>query len=822
MNENGKTIRIVLHNGKPVASANVSAPQIRIPETSSVSTAVPEFKRYQCPHCGAKLETDEAIEGMQVPCPECGAEFVVTPMQPSRDAYESSSLPLPSRTKKSRGVKWCLGGVVVCLILLVLAGGWWFMKGGDADGEKRPARATKDEPQKSTLDERASSKKKMKPKSTTLVSQPFKKHCMNFGGRVAPDLMSFSMTTDGVENQLEGNPLYFAASKRLLWSHYEVQSGEGHVFVRRDLWEEYDESQKKVFLEYTMPLAVLEVINRSSNYRFNSGTEMAQTIQNLWKGAFARSARIPAPVMFSFQKNTTRFLYVNSEGEPSALRWGVKTNDWFWCYEGAEALSDYAKCLDELKTTLIKYTEIAHEEGLQNYQKAISVSLSPEIYVGQTDQGLLESACVTYEFVVENAGKGIYIKETSKTPHIIATKRLYADDLDEELAFFSRFVTIAAIEQAFTPLYCFLSQQKILLEDAVLEAERIARRLEGKDITQDASHDKHEQHLTFAPIGQQFTTSAVPLSATADSGGKVLFSVNSGPGKITGDTLTFTSRGTVEVCARQWGNEKWHFVAVTQKVEVVAPSEPVATITRANTPSSLDLPTTQKMPQEKSVLPEYVELAGALEAAKGEGTAENYKKMMAVWTGLGAEEKAATQKSVLWAYCAMLWSKGNTAAAEKRKGAIDYRAFLQAVTDPCRACNGRGGKQETCRYCHGSGMVESGQSGSGSCPFCHGSGQVGGRLGGHPSTCPKCGGSGKSGSASGGRKTCPNCTGGTIREVCRTCGGTGRVYSESKCKRVVEENLEAALRICHGGNEAGRQRRGEEADNNTFGGWAGW
>ena len=220
-----------------------------------------------------------------------------------------------------------------------------------------------------------------------------------------------------------------------------------------------------------------------------------------------------------------------------------------------------------------------------------------------------------------------------------------------------------------------------------------------------------------------------------------------------------------------------------------------------------------------SVLPEYEELAGAVEVAKGEGTAENFKKLMTVWTGLGAKEKAATQKNVLWAYCAMLWSKGNTAAAEKRKGAIDYRAFMEAVTDACRACGGRGGKQETCRYCHGSGMVESGRSDSGSCPFCHGSGQVGGRLGGHPSTCPKCGGSGKSGSASGGRKACPNCTGGTIREVCRTCGGTGRVYSESKCKRVVEENLEEALRICHGGNEAGRQGGDEEETWSGFGGW---
>ena len=96
MNEHSKTIRLVMHNGKLAGSGNPPAPQIRIKPASSVPNAspaatpseapapaptpveprIPEVKRYQCPHCGATLETDEAIEGMQVPCPECGVEFV--------------------------------------------------------------------------------------------------------------------------------------------------------------------------------------------------------------------------------------------------------------------------------------------------------------------------------------------------------------------------------------------------------------------------------------------------------------------------------------------------------------------------------------------------------------------------------------------------------------------------------------------------------------------------------------------------------------------------------------------------------------------------
>ena len=207
-----------------------------------------------------------------------------------------------------------------------------------------------------------------------------------------------------------------------------------------------------------------------------------------------------------------------------------------------------------------------------------------------------------------------------------------------------------------------------------------------------------------------------------------------------------------------------------------------------------------------------------MEGAKGEGTAENFKKLMTVWTGLGAKEKAATQKSVLWAYCAMLWSKGHAAAAQKRQGTIDYPAFLQAVTDPCKACNGRGHNRTTCRHCGGSGMQARRCrpcGGSGTCSFCRGSGKVGGLM---SSTCSHCGGSGSCSSCTGSGEVqlpCPNCSDGKTGGSCQACGGTGRVYSEFKCKRVVEENLEDALRICHG--ERVEVRRNERHNVDDFG-----
>lgn len=67
------------------------------------------------------------------------------------------------------------------------------------------------------------------------------------------------------------------------------------------------------------------------------------------------------------------------------------------------------------------------------------------------------------------------------------------------------------------------------------------------------------QSIVFPAIPEQLLTNTVTLSATAGSGLPVTFTVQSGPGKITGArTLTFTGVGTVAVAAQQAGDTNWN------------------------------------------------------------------------------------------------------------------------------------------------------------------------------------------------------------------------------------------------------------------------
>ena len=80
-------------------------------------------KRYQCPHCGAVLETDDPIEGIQVPCPECGGEFIAVALpQATSHLVKLSNLFPVKKTRKA----WMWG--ILGTVLLVIAAGtaWWF------------------------------------------------------------------------------------------------------------------------------------------------------------------------------------------------------------------------------------------------------------------------------------------------------------------------------------------------------------------------------------------------------------------------------------------------------------------------------------------------------------------------------------------------------------------------------------------------------------------------------------------------------------------------------------------------------------------------
>jgi ribosomal protein S11 len=78
----------------------------------------------------------------------------------------------------------------------------------------------------------------------------------------------------------------------------------------------------------------------------------------------------------------------------------------------------------------------------------------------------------------------------------------------------------------------------------------------AKEVTHNIVVKQIEQTITFTAPTSPVTYGVAPitLSATASSGLPVTFSVVSGPGTISGNILTITGVGTVEVAADQSGN----------------------------------------------------------------------------------------------------------------------------------------------------------------------------------------------------------------------------------------------------------------------------
>ena len=94
------------------------------------------------------------------------------------------------------------------------------------------------------------------------------------------------------------------------------------------------------------------------------------------------------------------------------------------------------------------------------------------------------------------------------------------------------------------------------------------------------------QAVDFPDPGAQWTTSVVGLAATASSGLPVTFSVESGPGTISGGTnLGFTGAGTVSVVAAQAGDADWLPAAATNAITV---SKVAATVTLASLAQTYD------------------------------------------------------------------------------------------------------------------------------------------------------------------------------------------------------------------------------------------
>lgn len=751
--------------------------------------------RITCPQCGVVLETEESVANMKVNCPECGAMFVATPMKPVLQIVPEEPQKSRKSPPKGKRKKWGWG-LMLGLVLAVSAGvgaKWWSLKRPESIAETETSQSSGEVKTSTTPEKPADANLK----STELVRpsltlQLMSAHCDKFGGRVAPDILSFSPIVDGVPNQLEGNPVYFLGGSKLLWICHEASSGRGYVFERRSILDIDIKSDAQI--EALAKRSIADVFFAMGNYGFSDSHQRAEKAQALLTSAMFASVCYPAPAVFSFQKSDTRFLYLNESGSPSVLEWGQGTNFWFWCHEGEQALRGYAKCLRELRKTLVEYTAIAQDEGLKQYHKTISVKDLPDVYIGRVDQGTREKAILEYEFLVESFRTNVLyrIKEKSTAKGATYFKFMDLKELDEMLSLFSRFETKASTGKAFEPLYCFLSQKKRLQEESQREADRLSRRFEGGS---GADAGKKEQQLTFPPIDTQNKEARVELEATAESGGKVVFSVESGPGKIDGATLTFTGTGKVVVRARQWGNDEWMPATATQEVEVTpVPPKPIA--------------------------PELEAMISALQDVQANRTPANFTKMETAWKALPETWKSKLQSRVIGASCAMYLAKGHPERAAARKALVDEQALWKKVSDPCRDCGSKGKHRERCRVCGGSGVKQvrcSTCQGTGNCSFCHGSGQAGGRLGGRPANCPRCGGSGHCSSCSGGYvvRACADCSGGMVGDFCRTCHGAGRIISKEKCEKMVVANIDKALLICRG-VEVPEDGDEEEDDDDDF------
>lgn len=785
-----------------------------------------------CPHCGTVLETEESIAGAQIDCPECGKAFLAAPIQPEPVPTVSAAPQNRPRTSRSPKKVWAW---ILAVVLVLAAGGgaMWWLKGWpsrpqSASSSEKAEAANGVEPLSQTRPAPANPKKAPPPETAkpVLSFQSVREYCKKFGGRGEPSTCSFTATESALHPSLQGTPYYYHV-RRLsedgevslagnpiyfyrtgaVWTHYEADSGNGHVFVRKDCFVcdddperipnrrelcsaviFYARAEKEFARDLGLPLSKLQgpvsgLVGK--NGEIDEDAVVALCMNSLWQ-----SRIFPAPVVFAPKTHSERFCYLNESGTPSALIWGTPSGTLFCCFEGEDALGRYARCLRELRETLAKNTQIAKEEGLSQWNSPLSPKVVPEVYLGDIGAGTREKATLGYEFVVEPEGKEVryQIKQTVKTQKWSLSFKMDSKTLEEEWAFFSQFETSVSTEKAFAPLYCFLSQQKILVEEAEEDAGRVARRFGGGGST---GEGKKQQELTFAPMGPQTQNARVELDATAASGGKVVFSVESGPGKIEGKMLTFTGTGKVVVRARQWGDAQWRSATVTQEVEVKSDERTNPQRERESTPEpeparppsgfgqSGSAPRTtggQKAPQ-KIVMPELKNMAGVFLDLKANRSAANLSKLEKEWKMLPPEPKRLLQKNVMWISGAMLLQHGKTDALAQRKALLDIRALTTAVSDECPSCHGRGKSSENCRTCGGTGR----------CAFCHGSGRTP-RMNGQTGPCPKCN--------SGGR--CLDCTGGKKESRCRECGGSGRMLSEHKCQNVIEENIAGALRICRG------------------------
>ena len=97
---------------------------------------------------------------------------------------------------------------------------------------------------------------------------------------------------------------------------------------------------------------------------------------------------------------------------------------------------------------------------------------------------------------------------------------------------------------------------------------------------------KKAQTITFAALASPvaFTAAPIALTASASSGLPVVFSILSGPGRVSGSTLIVTGGGTIVVAADQPGDASYAAAAQVTRNVIVLYGTPVVTLAAAPNP----------------------------------------------------------------------------------------------------------------------------------------------------------------------------------------------------------------------------------------------
>ncbi len=148
-------------------------------------------------------------------------------------------------------------------------------------------------------------------------------------------------------------------------------------------------------------------------------------------------------------------------------------------------------------------------------------------------------------------------------------------------------------------------------------------------VTQSVVVNLASQTITFtAPTSPvTYPVAPVTLSATASSGLPVTFSVSSGPGSVTGNTLTVTGAGTIVIAANQAGNTTYApATQVTQSIVVNLASQtiiftaPASPVTYPVSPVTLSANATSGLPVTFSIVSGPGSISGNTLTVTGTGT----------------------------------------------------------------------------------------------------------------------------------------------------------------------------------------------------------